>query len=457
MKKLLRVAAQYMRRAVRQRRRQIRWPLARPRAAGLSAPIIVIYLALSCSGDSQSPAIGDVTVVLATTGVDQDSDGYSLSFEGQVFSLGPNDTLLLPGLGGAQLEIGISDVASNCDLDGPIRRLLEVPSTGEGFLRFDIDCKPFGVLAFAGRRQGGRTNIFTIREDGGLLTTVSDFAVTPVVLWVNPQWSPDGARILFQDIDNLYSSNPDGSSLQRLTESHEHIGGSSWSPDGSLIAFMSRGLSNHNDLFLVTPDGNSLVNLSQSGDNEIVGPFAPPAWSPDGTTILYPTDTGILFDDQNLISISVFGGEKTTFLADGMYNNYPTWRPTGDLVAYTRPSGGSSKLYFANTAGTVIDSVVNDELPHSGPTWSPDGSVVAFTGQSGGRSFVIVATVPGSSVQVAEGYHPSWSSDGGRLAFIGVTAEDEQNLMVLNLSHRGIDVVTEGRGFEEIRSIDWKP
>jgi TolB protein len=59
-------------------------------------------------------------------------------------------------------------------------------------------------------------------------------------------WSPDGSRILFIGLEvdgttQLYTMNPDGSGLTKLTNSAEEMKClPSWSPDGSMISFIAQ-------------------------------------------------------------------------------------------------------------------------------------------------------------------------------------------------------------------------
>jgi TolB protein len=60
---------------------------------------------------------------------------------------------------------------------------------------------------------------------------------------VNPAWSPDGTRIVFEAYRDgqpeIYVMNADGSGQARLTASDGYDGQPVWSPDGKWIAFVS--------------------------------------------------------------------------------------------------------------------------------------------------------------------------------------------------------------------------
>ena len=78
---------------------------------------------------------------------------------------------------------------------------------------------------------------------------------------------------------------PDGSSLRRVADGD--LGSVRWSPDGSLIAFVS-----HDDvgthLNVVHPDGSSLRRVA-----DVEGPFVDFDWSPDGKRLALVVLAGI--------------------------------------------------------------------------------------------------------------------------------------------------------------------
>ena len=82
-------------------------------------------------------------------------------------------------------------------------------------------------------------DIFTVPSNGGIPTPL-----TPHKSYdYKPVWSPDGKHIAFaSDRDGnfeIYLINPDGTHLQRLTNTPGHEDFPAWSPDGKTIAFYS--------------------------------------------------------------------------------------------------------------------------------------------------------------------------------------------------------------------------
>src|SRR3954469_12725772 len=92
----------------------------------------------------------------------------------------------------------------------------------------------------------------------------------------NPDWSPDGRRLVYQSVRNgdsdLWSVNADGSGQKEITYSVGQDGDPAvardgdpgWSPDGSKIAFESNRNDQSGDVFVVSKDGTGTTRLTTS-------------------------------------------------------------------------------------------------------------------------------------------------------------------------------------------------
>ena len=95
--------------------------------------------------------------------------------------------------------------------------------------------------------------IWTTNSDGSGETQVTNLA-HGMFAW-NPEWSPDGTKILLEgDVEStscssggpcdpkIYVINPDGSGLQLVTDVGDRLRQwPTWAPDGTRIAFKSSG------------------------------------------------------------------------------------------------------------------------------------------------------------------------------------------------------------------------
>jgi Tol biopolymer transport system component len=92
-----------------------------------------------------------------------------------------------------------------------------------------------------------------------------------------PDWSPDGKRLVFATDNGLFLMSSDGKERRRLTRGLRHSN-PDWSPDGRMIVFDD----GYFDIFVVEVESRDVRKLSRRRRPE----FAP-AWSPDGRYIIF--------------------------------------------------------------------------------------------------------------------------------------------------------------------------
>jgi Tol biopolymer transport system component len=181
---------------------------------------------------------------------------------------------------GAQL------VVARRSIDGDALVLIE-PATGDRTYLGEtagrvtsLAWSPDGTrIAYATMRGG--VSLYSVGVGGGDHSLLASSVGYGSILW-----SPDGAHILIQDLNLM---NADGSDLRQL-DVDGNPGGSSWSPDGTRLAYTTvSGGSEERQLhiWIVPPDGSAPSLLFESAP----APFViggPPVWSPDGTQIAFP-------------------------------------------------------------------------------------------------------------------------------------------------------------------------
>ena len=176
--------------------------------------------------------------------------------------------------------------------------LIQISTTGQGS-EFSPSWSPDGArIAVDDERPEGRPGA----PAGISIIDVATGEVTPMTtnpfgLWdAEPDWSPDGTRIVFVRIRSLpptsrtaiFVVNPDGTDLRRLTGWDLDAGNPSWSPDGSTIVFADGGSSIPDpipdaQIYAMDADGSDLRQLTDDPDAASYWP----SWSPDGTLIVY--------------------------------------------------------------------------------------------------------------------------------------------------------------------------
>jgi eukaryotic-like serine/threonine-protein kinase len=209
------------------------------------------------------------------------------------------------------------------------------------------------------------------------------------------------------------------------------------SPDGKVFAYVS-SQSGNRDIYVQRVDGRIATDItgdSPADDSE-------PAFSPDGSKIAFRSER-----DGGGIFIMGVTGESVVRLTDSGHN--PAWSPDGQRIAYsTAPAGDRPHTHVANGDLWVVDTHTQAKrrlLLHADsgdalqPSWSPNGKRIAFWGVSQRgtpqrdvwtidpddpqpqRTLVRVTNDP------ALKWNPVWSPDG-RYLYFGSDADGTLNL-----------------------------
>jgi len=162
------------------------------------------------------------------------------------------------------------------------------------------------VCVAAGDTLGPGWVVYTIRTDGTDLTRVLSCPDQGCDLL---DFSPDGSRLLIGRVDSsgdreLFTVELDGTGLRQITPSGTivHVANSyaaSWSSGGDRIVFGGRSDTDHTGaIFVVNADGSDLHQVPIPGcgtltsNARLIRCFTP-AWSPDGTKIVFARATGV--------------------------------------------------------------------------------------------------------------------------------------------------------------------
>lgn len=127
------------------------------------------------------------------------------------------------------------------------------------------------------------------------------------------------------------------------------------------------------------------------------------------------------------------------------YSTQPAFSPDGSKIAFSgsSPDLTNFDIYVINSDGTNRVRLTNTPDNEFHPSWSSDGTRLAFardalaTGTGSGfekkRSDIYVMKADGSDttkvVDVADDLNPSWSPDGTRIAFYSVAKDGSSNLI----------------------------
>src|SRR5439155_7813530 len=243
-------------------------------------------------------------------------------------------------------------------------------------------------------------------------------------------------RIAFDNFQDVWSINADGTGLRRLTRARWPEFQPSWSPDGRFIAYRSEP-NGSPELWIMNADGSGQHRLTRDGGF--------PAWSPDGSMIAYATGGGT--SGKSSIAVMNADGSGQRRLLHTDYGEYPSWSPDGKRIALNSNLSGGPLMYIVDVDGSrVVDlSGVGDG---GQVAWSPDGRSILFASHRDhpdNSRDIYVMRPDGSSVcrlthQGAE--TPAWSPDGEHIVF------SAGGLFVMNPDGTGVTPFPTGQGGE---------
>jgi len=238
-----------------------------------------------------------------------------------------------------------------------------------------------------------RANVATLFAfDRANPTRFTPLALDTTATQTDPAPSPDGSSIAYvTDRDGnaeIYVMNADGSNPRRLTNTPAAEGSPAWTPDGTRIVYASNaaeGTTGTFHIWIMDADGSNPRQLTQGPHSDFQ-----PTVSPDGGTIAFTTDRDT---NYNIYLMGIDGSNPRQFTRAPAQETTPLWLAEGQLA------------YLLQEPGRTLTSRVMRATVSTGEATpiSPQGLAISdFDVSKAGDLMAIVVTQFGRGGNVSQ-------------------------------------------------------
>lgn len=168
-------------------------------------------------------------------------------------------------------------------------------------------------------------------------------------------------------------------------------------------------------------------------------PAQPPVANDSESKIVFASTRS---GNSEIYLMNADGSDQIRLTTNSANDAEPAFSPDGARIAFTSDRGGMRQIYIMGYDGTEVTRLTNGPGYCRRAAFSPDGSKIAFerweTEEARTRADIWIMSVDGSSQTSITGaadeggYHPAWSPDSKRVAFIATDKEWATKLAVMD-------------------------
>jgi Tol biopolymer transport system component len=216
----------------------------------------------------------------------------------------------------------------------------------------------------------------------------TEFLATSPGTYTEPNLSPDGTELAIASLTGHVAAQIALYDLSREVLTQFTFEGSwnahpVWSPDGSRLAFQSSRAGQWN-LFVKPVGGDSpALHLQESANIQ-----APLSWSPDGNLLAYYERSVTDNYDVWLLPMDETSPQPTPLLDSEVYENHARFSPEGGWIAYASAEEGQLEVFVREVVRNAIGTGEKQKVSRDGgrwPRWSSDGRELFYLSPDGKR------------------------------------------------------------------------
>ena len=216
----------------------------------------------------------------------------------------------------------------------------------------------------------------------------------------------------------IYIARPDGTKVQRLTDSPGRDAHPSFSRDGKGIAFQRLEAAARLDLC------NERGRIRPTATYRLTGFAGVPDWSPGDQEIIFQANMNPTLDPAywQIFLMKADGSRLRQITHDGYDDQVPKWSPDGSRILFFSNKTGRNQLYTMRPDGSDWQPVTISSRNDHAASWSHDGYRILFAADAGSGMNIytlelrtqklrqLTTNAPGMGV-------PYWSPDEKSIVF----------------------------------------
>ncbi|HEX3238596.1 MAG TPA: hypothetical protein VHR18_00485 [Solirubrobacterales bacterium] len=228
----------------------------------------------------------------------------------------------------------------------------------------DLAWSPDGSrIAYTRGTNSGDDKVWVVNADG---TTIFPLEIGGAGAKRHPSWSPDSTKIAYAVVKNapeqIYIAPSTGGFGVPLANGVGHE--PNWSPNGARISFDDYHSASYVDLDIVAPDGSVPPVIVPGPSPNTEWTFS--AWSPDGGRIAYRSTN--ITSTYRVVNADGSGDHPIASFGEGDTRS-ASWSPDGSRIVYYGSVSGVHNLYVANSDGSGGAQPLTSDGKSDNPAW----------------------------------------------------------------------------------------